>query len=318
MPESLAHQTAPQKLPEMSALPDNPACVESGPEAFGMTNPVRLTIKGAGEAGDNAPTVDDLFGQVADYVEILRGVEKALGDEHGNQIVWRVTDAERENPITFELTPTPVVPGMFIGDRAADIERIAGAGLLALRNGDARPPYFTDDTLAKAKRMHARVRNGLAGTEISFPDAGTDPIVIDPDAAINVERTFHASKATSPIPYRELGSVEGFVSKAELDGHGRAVLRFWARTNGAEIKAIATGDAFKQLEELRLSDVWHGLRVRVYGSISYKSLGVIDTLTATGIEVLDRAQLPGIDDIIDPTFTGGLSAEEFLAEQRHD
>jgi hypothetical protein len=131
-----------------------------------------------------------------------------------------------------------------------------------------------------------------------------------------VERAFDAEKATAPVPYRELGSVEGFVSKAELDGLGRAVLRFWARTNGAEVKAIATGEAFKQLEELRLSDVWHGVRVRVYGTISYKGLGVIDGLVATGIEVLDRSQLPGIDDIVDPTFTGGLSAEDFLANQR--
>ena len=60
------------------------------------------------------------------------------------------------------------------------------------------------------------------------------------------------------------------------------------------------------------------MRVRVYGAISYKSLGVIDGLNATGIEVLDRSHLPGIADIVDPTFTGGFSAEEFLAEQRRD
>lgn len=283
-----------------------------------MTKPVRLTIKGAGEAGENAPTVEDLLGQVSDFVEILKGVEKALGDEKGGQIVWRVTDAERKNPITFELTPTPINPAVFIGDRAADIERIARAGLMALRNGDTRPAYFTDETLAKAKRMHARVRNGLADTVIEAPDDSAEPVVIDASVASSVERAFYLLRGAAPVPYREIGSVEGFVSKAELDGMGRAVLRFWARTNGAEIKAIATGEAFKQLEELRLSDVWHGVRVRVYGTISYKTLGAIDSLTATGIEVLDRARLPGIDDIVDPNFTGGLSAEEYLAEQRRD
>lgn len=283
-----------------------------------MATPVRLTIKGAGEAGENAPTVDDLLGQVSDFVEILKGVEKALADDQGSQIIWRVTDAERQNPITFELTPTALNPAIFIGDRAIQIERIASAGLVALRNGDTRPAYFTDDTLVRAKRMHARVQNGLADTVIDAPDVGAESVVIDAAVAGTVERAFEDLKAAAPIPYRELGSVEGFVSKAELDGHGRAVLRFWARTNGAEVKAIATGEAFKQLEELRLSDVWHGVRVRVYGTISYKSLGVIDGLTATGIEVLDRGTLPGIDDIVDPTFTGGLSAEEFLAEQRRD
>lgn len=283
-----------------------------------MTKPVRLTIKGAGDVGDNAPTVEDLLGQVSDFVEILKGVEKALGDENGTQIVWRVTDAERKNPITFELTPTPINPALFIDDRAANIERITRAGLTALRNGETRPAYFTDDTLAKARRMYSRVRNGLADTVIEAPDDSAELVVIDSDVATNVERAFDLLKSAAPIPYREIGSVEGFVSKAELDGMGRAVLRFWARTNGAEVKAIATGDAFKQLEELRLSDVWHGVRVRVYGMISYKSLGVISGLSATGIEVLDRAKLPGFDDIIDPNFTGGLSAEKYLAEQRSE
>ena len=303
---------------EKTALPSESLRLDFHPEALEMTKPVRLTIKGSGEVGDNAPTVDDLLGQVADFVEILKGLEKALGDDQGNQIIWRVTDAERQNPISFELTPTPINPAIFIGDRAADIERIARAGLVALRNGDTRPAYFNEDTLAKAKRMHARVRNGLSDTVIDTPDTDLEPMIIDAAAAANVERAFDAKRAAAPVSYRELGSVEGFVSKAELDGMGRAVLRFWARTNGAEIKAIATGEAFKQLEEMRLSDVWRGVRVRVYGTISYKSLGVIDGLSATGIEILGRAKLPGIDDIIDPTFTGGLSAEEFLAEQRRD
>jgi hypothetical protein len=292
--------------------------LDSHLEALEMTKPVRLTIKGSGEVGENAPTVDDLLGQVADFVEILKGVEKALGDDQGNQIVWRVTDAERQNPISFELTPTPTNPAIFIGDRAANVEKFARAGLVALSKGNTRPAYFNDDMLAKAKRIHARVRNGLSDTVIETPDTEREPMVIDATVAANVERAFEAQKAAAPIPYREIGSVEGFVSKAELDGMGRAVLRFWARTNGAEIKAIATGEAFKQLEEMRLSDVWHGVRVRVYGTITYKSLGVIEGLSATGIEIMDRTRLPGIDDIIDPGFTDGLSAEEFLAEQRRD
>ena len=283
-----------------------------------MAKPVRVTIKGSGETGDNAPTVDDLLGQIRDFVEVLQGVEKALADDHTNQIVWRVTDAERQNPISFELTPFATNPAIFVDARARDVEKVAIEGIIALHNGDMRPAFFTDDVVAKARKLHSRVTNGLAGTVISGGEEAFEPIVIDVDIARKVERAFEDLKATAPIPYRELGSVEGFLSKAELDGFGRAILRFWARTNGAEIKAVATGRAFQQLEAMRLSDVWHGVRVRVYGTISYKALGVIDGLTATGIEVLDQIDLPGMDDIVDPTFTGGLSAEAFLAEQRHD
>jgi hypothetical protein len=67
---------------------------------------------------------------------------------------------------------------------------------------------------------------------------------------------------------------------------------------------------------MRLSDVWQGVRVRVYGIISYRALGEIQGLDATGIEVLDQIPLPGREDIIDEHFTGGLSSEDYLAELR--
>ena len=282
-----------------------------------MVKPVRLSIKGAGEAGNNAPTVDDLLGQVRDFVEVLQGVEKALSDDHTNQIIWRVTDAERENPISFELTPFATNPAIYVGARAERVEQITFEGLAALQKGNLRPPFFNDDTLAKARRIHRRVTNGLAGTAFSLDASlGIDSVSIDTTNARAVESGFLAEVTPAPIPYREYGSIEGFVTRAELDGYNRAILRFRDRLNGTEIKAIATGDAFQQIEALRLSDVWHGVRVRVHGTISYRSLGVIDGLNATGIEILDRADLPGIDDIVDPTFTGGLSAEEYLKELR--
>lgn len=283
-----------------------------------MAKPIRVTIKGAGEAGDNAPTVDDLLGQVRDLVELLQGVEKAVSDDHTNQIVWRVTDAERKNPISFELTPFPTNPAIFIGARAEAVERVAIEGLVALRNGETRPAFFTDEVLSRARKLHARVKNGLADTVLSFDDDLGGAVMIDTHAALSIEKAFELAAAAGPVPYREIGSIEGFVSRAELDGYGRAVLRFRARIDGTEIKAVATGSAFQQLESMRLSEVWHGVRVRVYGTISYKGLGVVESVVATGIEVLDRTDLPGIDAIVDPNFTGGLSADEFLAEQRRD
>jgi hypothetical protein len=145
-----------------------------------MATTVRVTIKGAGESGANAPTVDDLFGQVHDFVDILEGVEKALSDDHTNQIVWRVTDAARQNPISFELTPTPTNPAIYIDSRAAEVERATLQGMRDLRLGEARPAYFSDDTLAKVRKLHERVTNGLATTTIALDDNGVGgALVID-------------------------------------------------------------------------------------------------------------------------------------------
>lgn len=282
-----------------------------------MAKPVRVTITGPEDIGLTAPSADDLLGQVRDLLEVLRSVELSVGSGSTNQLVWRVTNASMNSPISLELTPFGHNPAVSVELRAEKVERATADGFIALRNGEIRPPHFTDKALSKARKMHARVLNGLAETTLSFDDTvRSDPIMIDRPTAQNVERFEESAKGAVVVPYDEVGSIEGFVTKPELDGFGRAILRMRDRLSGEEVKAYASGDAFHQVEELRLADVWEGVRVRVYGRISYKELGKIEQISATGIEVLEGKNLPGIDDILDPNFTGSLGSEEFLRKQR--
>lgn len=282
-----------------------------------MANAVTVTIIGPADPTVDAPTVDDLFGQIRDFVGILRDVERAVDVDGPENLVWRVTDASMNSPIRFELTPYGTGPAAAVVARAAMVEGTALAGLRALRRGDPRPPYFSDEAISKAQRLHNRTRNGLSGTLVTI-EGEVEPVVIDRAAARDFEKTMVRAQALESIPYTEMGCVEGFVTKPELDGHQRAILRFKARLGGQEIKAFARDNAFRQVEALTLYDVWHGVRVRVYGKISYKSLGEIEHINATGIEVLDKDDLPGIGDILDSKFTGGLRTEDFLRELRRD
>ncbi len=283
-----------------------------------MAKPIKITIKGSGEIGSDSPTVDDFLGQVRDFLSVLEGVEKAVSKDGESELVWRVTNAQMNSPIWVELTPFSKNPAVFIGARAKLVEQVVYEGMFAVKNGEQKPRYFNEEVMSKARRIHERVTQGLVDTTFSFaPDIADSPIIIDADSARRVKASHQAALAEQPIPYRELGSIEGFVSKAELDGFGRAILRFRSRLDGSEIKAVATGRAFQQLEELRLSEVWQGVRVRVYGTISYRGLGIVEGLSATGIEVLDQTSLPSFDDIIDGNFTGGLISERYLAELRN-
>jgi hypothetical protein len=282
-----------------------------------MAKPVRVTITGPADPPTDAPTVEDLFGQISDFVGVLRDVEEAMEPSWTSALVWRVTDATMNSPISFEFTPFGKAPAAEVVARAALVEETAIAGLRALRGGDPRPRYFTDSAIAKAKRLHSRVLNGLSDTVISLEDE-PEAVVIDPTAARDFESTMETAKALASFPYKEFGSIEGFVTKPELDGHQRAVLRFKARLGGAEVKAFARGEAFRQVEALTLHEVWEGIRVRVYGVIHYRSLGQIEHINASGLEVLDKHDLPGINDILDPNFTGGLNTEDFLRELRRD
>jgi hypothetical protein len=99
---------------------------------------------------------------------------------------------------------------------------------------------------------------------------------------------------------------------------GRAILRFRSRLDGEEIKAIATGEAFRHVGTLRVSEVWEGVRIRVYGVITYRDLGKIEGMQATGIEVLDQTKLPSVEDVLDENFTGGLPVDQYLATLRND
>ena len=70
--------------------------------------------------------------------------------------------------------------------------------------------------------------------------------------------------------------------------------------------------------DIKLGDVWAGARVRVFGLLHFRRLGIIEHVDATNVEILDTENLPSIDDIVDPTFTGGLTAEEFLRRLRDE
>jgi len=273
-------------------------------------------MKGSDASGTDAPTVDDLLGQVQDFVEMLRGVEDAVTDD-GKVLVWRVTDVTMNSPISIEVTPFSPNPAIFADSRAVVVQDAVRKGFSALAAGELRPAYFTDDVLPSAQRIYGRILNGLAETTIDFEsDEETPPVEISREIA-RVVTTAAAAARPIHIPYRELGSIEGFISTAERDGYGRGVLRFRSRLDGAIVKAVATGEAFQQLEKFRLGEVWDGVRVRVYGVLRYRDFGDLESVDATGIEVLDQAHLPSAADIIDPDFTGGRRTEDYLEAMRN-
>lgn len=281
-------------------------------------NPIKVTIRSS-DAGTDAPTVHDLLGQVEDFVRILEGVEESIASDGKREIVWRITDASKNSPLTIEITPFAYNPAMNITNRVMEVESAAIDGLSALERGVARPMHFTDTVLNRARKLHSRVQNGLAETTFSVDSSiASNPVVLNRRVADAVQKSAQVIEDADAIPYRELGSIEGFIASVELDGLHRAVLTLRARVNGAVVKAFARERAYQQLEKIKLGDVWTGARVRVFGLIHFRRLGVVDHVDATNVEILDIENLPSIDDILDPTLTGGLIAEEFLGHLRDE
>jgi hypothetical protein len=279
-----------------------------------MSKTIKLSIAARGENG--SPRVDDFLDQVRDYFDILDGVEQAIAEDGTNAIEWRIVDASANSPIALEAQAYPTVFAVNIDRRVELVTRQTALGMQQLHTHRERPPYFTDKVLAHAKEFFERVTNGLETTVVDFgddlPKLEITPLVAR-EAAANVRGVL-----TPPDkPYTELGSVEGTARSVDRDGWGRLILYIHSRLTGEELKCIVSGEAAEIMGEHQIRDVWRGQRVQVYGTLRYKGLGKLQQVEAIRIRFLrDRSDLPGVDDILDPDFTGGLRSEDFLARLR--
>jgi hypothetical protein len=279
-----------------------------------MARTIKLSIKARGET--DSPKVDDFLDQVRDYFEIMDGVEQAIAEDGMNAIEWRITGATTNSPIALEAQAYPTAFAVNIDRRVELVTRQTAIGLQQLRTRRERPSYFTDKVLTRAERFFERVTNGLETTIIDFGDELPKLELTPPVAREAVANT--RSVLTPPDqPYTELGSVEGTARSVDRDGRGRLILYIHSRLTGEEVKCIVFGEAADDLGEHQIRDVWRGRRIQVYGTLHFRGLGKLQQVEAIKIRFLrDRSDLPGVDDILDMDFTGGLSSQEYLSRLR--
>ena len=275
---------------------------------------IKIKIEGRGD-GTDAPVAEDLLDQIRDYLEILRGVEEAIAEDGQNQIVWRIVNATRSSPIQFELEAYARHYGTDVTRRVTAVAQRTAEGLALLQARPERPPYFSDDALKRAERVYERVTNGLSLSNIDF-GPGIGQVVAT--AAVARSAAKNAELALKPVdkPYSELGSIEGLARGVDVDGHGRRLLNIRHRLTGENVKCILRGNALNVVERHMVKDVFQGFRVTVSGTIRYRSLGHIFQVEATDILFAPREGLPGVDDILDESFTGGLRSEDYLERLR--
>jgi hypothetical protein len=190
------------------------------------------------------------------------------------------------------------------------------AGLAGLQSRAERPRYFTNPVMRKAHRVFQRVTDSLSLSEVDFGTA-LPSVRLTPTVARNAARNVNQILTPPDKPYKEIGAVEGYLNGAELDGFGRRVLHLIERISGDPVKCLVQPEALPGLEMRELRDVWRYRRAEVYGRIHFRALGKIEQIEAQRVRFLrQRADLPQIDDIIDPDFTGGMKTEEYLDRLR--
>lgn len=281
-----------------------------------MVKPVKISISGTGTSTD-APTVEDLLRQLRDLFEILESVEAAVSEDGTIAMEWRITDVSRNSPLTFEATAFPIDHAMNIDRRAAVVQHAVATGFQTLRAEGIRPSYFNETVLTKVERISDRLTNGLNLTSIDFgtPDGKVD---ITPTVAREISRNVKSVQSPAERPFQELGSVEGYYVRVEVDGHNRSILHIRDRMFGDLVKCILRKGAREAVAEQKVKQILERSRVLVTGTVHYRGLGSVNYIDADDVRILrSRKELPGVAEIVDPDFTDGLSSEAYLKALRN-
>lgn len=285
-----------------------------------MRKPIRITVKGTDSRGDDAPTVEDLLTQIQDFVSVLQSVEDAISIDNKENIVWCVTNASKNSPLTIELTPYPKIHAMNIDNKAAEVVTATAIGLNALSRTGMRPMYFDDKAMARAEKVYSRVTNGLASTLIDFSRYTDAPnLEVTPPIAREAINKIQEIAKPKNTAHRELGSLEGFINKVELDGYGRPIVWLKSRLDGQSVKCISSTKGLNRIGHFEVHEVLEGMRVRVHGLLHYKDLNQINTIDVDAVHVFEKDEnLPSMDSIVDPNFTSGVEACAYLRAIREN
>jgi hypothetical protein len=277
----------------------------------------RITLSIEASGAETAPTVDDLVAQLGDYYDLLGIVERTIAVDGTQAVQWRIVHASRVNPLSLTLEAFARQFAVNVDERVELVVDHTNQGLRRLRDAPERPPYFNDEAVRKAEGIFERVTNGLALTRIEVAGEDAPALALQPSVARVAAKNALTVLAPVERPYKEIGSVEGYFESVSLDGYGRRILHIKHRLTGDEVKCIVAGDAARELALREIGDVWRKRRISVFGTIHFKAPGRISQVEASAVRFLrSRNELPDIDDIIDPDFTGGVKSEEYLAKLR--
>lgn len=264
---------------------------------------LRLEIKG--DLG--AITARALQDAIAIHLRMLKDYDRGLSSEQGelrSTLEWVVTGVG-PGSVVLDVRPESQVEGLDVGP---DVVRAYVEGWARIEHDAATPPFLTDEAMRHARKLTKLMGNqGVSGLAVvSVNGRGDERVDITPKAAVNI------AQLLSPARRHAIGSVEGRVETVSIRGSPRCII-YHSRTKKAITCVSDDEDLLKQAAAAL------GRRILVRGVVYYNARGEPVKVAADGIRVLrERHELPTTADLAgsDPDFTGGVSAEEFLRQQR--
>jgi hypothetical protein len=259
-------------------------------------------------------TVQDAMKQVLDCF--------SLADDAARGVLWKLVSASTNSPLTVYAEPIAVKPGF---DLAAYLDTVVprlSDGFSALSEGRVIKEWATGPKATIVRNIFERNQNGVGRTEVEVltgrPAAVvTEKIAFDGLRALDEEiiQETLAEPLIGSKARTEYGSVEGELLDVGTYWRRPAVQirelkskrSVWCQVSADRAEEISQHAAFK--------DVWMRHRVLVRGKLFFDEAANLTFIEALEIVLLDSEKV-SVDNLTDKTFTGGLSAAEYLDKLR--
>lgn len=259
-------------------------------------------------------SVQDVFEHVLQMFEL---VSESDADPE-KQVVWKLISATTNSPLTVVAEAVPKISGAMIDQIARDQMAEYARNLDGLRRGQIPQCWRSGTARKTAKAVMLRSRNRVASTKVDFQGTGAKVAMVeltkaDAEVAVPVIEAQEHSQLGSPKV--QIGSVEGYLKYVGTFNKKPAVM-LRGRKDDAEIWCVVPEEYEHQFANRGTwEDVWHSRRVVVRGTIHYNADHKISQVVATSIRQIENRDI-STESIQDKSFTGGLSAAEYLERLR--
>jgi hypothetical protein len=252
--------------------------------------------------GKDALTVEAAMQQVLDAFSLLSAGETT--------VVWRLVSATTNSPFTIVAEADDT-------EAAVHQKDVFEQSLRELNSGNFPEAWKRPELQLAAASLLRRSSGEIASTEFTLGDM-RPPLVISRDVAAPFADQPAAMLPIVAMPAtskRQVGSIDGILVGVTTY-FGRPAIRVQERKTGREITCVileALAASFSQ--EASMQDVWLHRRLNVRGVILYGVTGAILRVEASRVQPVGPVpkDLPPLHD---PTFTGGLTAAEYLERFR--
>ncbi len=274
-----------------------------------MAERVKITVTPPG-AVSNLLKVEDAMKQVLDYFDLLGDASKAIDGE--NQIVWLLTSVTTNSPFTVEAEPIGADPTENVDAYARSVKAQLYHGIKAVIEGGEIP-----DWLKRNNNLNHSLNRNLNGVGTTHIDFGKHvaPITINHRIAGEAQKNLQEKYRLDDFTHTAHGSIEGII-KSVGTHFNRPAFKLRTRLSELEIWCKVEDQLASEIgSKHNLYEIWGEKRVMVEGQISYDYDGFPKEVDVDRIVNVSKKDVQ-LESILDPTFTGDLTAAEYLEKLR--